>query len=64
VLGRHEISIASVIQKARHAGTTVPLVLRTHRARGRNLERALAAIAKLDGVRAAPVAIRIEERLA
>jgi hypothetical protein len=39
-------------------------VLRTHRARGRNLERALAAIAKLDGVRAAPVAIRIEERLA
>lgn len=63
VLGRHEISIASVIQKAPHARTTVPLVLRTHRARGRNLERALAAITKLEGVRAAPVAIRIEERL-
>jgi len=63
VLGRHDVSIASVIQKARHGRTTVPMVLRTHRVRGRNLARALAAITKLDGVRGAPVAIRIEEGL-
>jgi len=63
VLGRHDISIASVIQKERRAGTTVPVVLRTHRARERDLARALARIARLDGVRRRPVSIRIEERL-
>jgi len=64
VLGRNDVSIASVIQKARLAKTTVPLVLRTHRARRRNLDRALAAIATIDGVRGAPLAIAIEEALA
>lgn len=64
VLGRNAVSIASVIQKAPEGGRSVPLVLRTHRARRRNLDRALAAIAKLDGVRGTPVAIPIEERLA
>jgi hypothetical protein len=34
VSGRFDISIASVIQKDRRAGTTVPIVIRTHRARG------------------------------
>jgi homoserine dehydrogenase len=63
VLGRHDISIASVIQKERRAGTTVPVVLRTHRARERDLARALARIARLGGVRGRPVSIRIEERL-
>src|SRR6185503_20575603 len=46
VLGREDISIASVIQKERRAGTTVPIVLRTHRARERNVSRALAAIGR------------------
>ena len=62
VLGRFDISIASVIQKERRARTTVPVVIRTHRARERGLQRALAAIARLPVVRGA-VAIRIEERL-
>jgi homoserine dehydrogenase len=63
VLGRFDISIASVIQKDRRAGTTVPIVIRTHRAREKNLAKALAAIDALDGVRGKPVAIRIEEQL-
>ena len=63
VLGRFDISIASVIQKERRAGTTVPLVMRTHKARDRNLRRAFAAIGRMDGVRGKAMAIRIEERL-
>jgi homoserine dehydrogenase len=61
VLGRCDISIASVIQKERRAGTTVPIVIRTHRVRERNLARALAAIDRLAVVRGRPVSIRIEE---
>jgi homoserine dehydrogenase len=61
VLGRCDISIASVIQKERRAGTTVPIVIRTHRARERDLARALAAIGRLSAVRGRPVSIRIEE---
>jgi homoserine dehydrogenase len=63
LLGRFDISIASVIQRDRRAGTTVPLVLRTHRVRERNLRRALEAIKGLDVVRGRPVSIRIEEQL-
>jgi homoserine dehydrogenase len=63
VLGREEISIASVIQKERRAGTTVPIVLRTHRARERNVARALAAIRRFSVVRGRPVSIRIEEEI-
>jgi homoserine dehydrogenase len=64
VLGRNGISIASVIQQGRaEEETTVPVVMRTHEARERNLKRALAAItrAKLAGAR--PAFIRIEEQL-
>ena len=64
ILARFDISIASVIQKDRRAGTTVPIVLRTHRARERDLARALGAIRRLAGVRGRPVSIRIEEQLA
>jgi homoserine dehydrogenase len=63
VLGRFDISIASVLQKERRAETTVPIVIRTHRAQEQNLAKALAAIDALDTVRGKPVAIRIEEQL-
>jgi len=62
VLGRSGVSIASVIQRER-GEAVVPIVMRTHRARERNLRRALAAIAKLDVIRGRPVAIRIEDQL-
>jgi homoserine dehydrogenase len=63
VLGRCDISIASVLQRERRAGTTVPIVIRTHRARERDLARALAAIRRLAVVRGRPVSIRIDEQL-
>jgi homoserine dehydrogenase len=64
VLGRFDISIAAVIQQERRAGTTVPVVIRTHRARERNLSKALGAIDRLATVKGKPVCIRIEEQLA
>ncbi len=63
VLGRNELSIVSVIQKGRGVETTVPVIMRTHEARERNLKRALAAIGRLKMVEGPPVFIRIEERL-
>jgi homoserine dehydrogenase len=62
VLGRAGVSIASVIQRER-GESTVPIVMRTHQGRERDLRRALATIAKLDVVRGKPVAIRIEDQL-
>jgi len=63
ILGKCNISIASVLQKERRAGTSVPIVIRTHQARERDLARALGAIDRLSVVRGRPVSIRIEEQL-
>jgi homoserine dehydrogenase len=62
-LGRAGISIASVIQKERERGAAVPIVIRTHHARERDLRRALRAIDRLGAVRAKSTCIRIEENL-
>lgn len=63
ILGQAGISIASVIQKERERSAAVPVVMRTHRARERQLRRALRAIERLAVVRATPTLIRIEENL-
>jgi homoserine dehydrogenase len=63
VLGRNGISIASVIQQERGMTTTVPVIMRTHEARERDLRRALAAISRMKMAGRAPAFIRIEERL-
>jgi homoserine dehydrogenase len=63
VLGRNQISIASVIQQGRGVETTVPVIMRSHQARERNLKRALAAIIRLEMVEGPPAFIRIEEEL-
>jgi homoserine dehydrogenase len=63
VLGRNGISIASVIQQERGMATTVPVIMRTHEARERDLRRALAAISRMKMAGRAPAFIRIEERL-
>jgi homoserine dehydrogenase len=63
VLGRHQISIASVIQQERAEETTVPVIMRTHHARERNLRRALAAIGRLKMIQGPPAFIRIEANL-
>ncbi|OGK93835.1 MAG: homoserine dehydrogenase, partial [Candidatus Rokubacteria bacterium GWC2_70_24] len=47
ILGRHDISLVSVLQKARAEGEAVPVVMLTHDARERDMRAALAAIDRL-----------------
>lgn len=61
VLGNHNVSIASVIQKARHAQEGVPIVMLTHEAREGDLKTALAGIDRLDVVSAQTICLRVEE---
>ncbi len=63
VLGRHRISIASVIQQGRDREGSVPVIMRTHEARERDLKQALGAIGRLRMVGAPPAFVRIEEKL-
>jgi homoserine dehydrogenase len=63
VLGAHNISISSVIQKGRKAGEAVPLVITTHKACEKELRTAIAEIEKLDTVLDSVMFIRIEETL-
>lgn len=63
ILGRHHISIAAVIQREREHGANVPIVIRTHHARERDLRRALHTIDRLAVMRAKSVLIRIEDSL-
>jgi homoserine dehydrogenase len=60
LLGRHEISIASVIQKGRAAAEAVPVVMMTHEARERDMRQALAAIDRLPVVAGPTIMIRVE----
>jgi homoserine dehydrogenase len=59
-LGDHGISIASVVQRDRGSSGPVPIVIRTHEARERDLRHALERVRSRPAVRGAPVAIRIE----
>ncbi|GBE01483.1 homoserine dehydrogenase [bacterium BMS3Bbin06] len=60
ILGDGNISIASVIQKGRKAGETVPLVLLTHTARERDVLKAIKEIDALDVVSERTTFIRVE----
>jgi homoserine dehydrogenase len=60
ILARHEISIASVIQKEREKGRAVPIVLMTHEARGAAVRAALDEVGRLPTVSGAPLCIRVE----
>jgi homoserine dehydrogenase len=61
VLGRHNISIASVIQKGRRLGETVPLVMMTHHACECDMQAALREIDQIaSDVTAKTVLIRVE----
>ena len=60
VLGRHGISIASVIQKGRHEERAVPVVFVTHSACERDVQDALAEIDRLDVVTEKTMLIRLE----
>jgi homoserine dehydrogenase len=63
VLGRHDISIASMIQPERHEEEAVPIVLMTHEAREASVRSALDEIDALDMVREKSRLIRIESEL-
>lgn len=60
VLGGNNISIASVIQKDRKEGKAVPLVMLTHKAKEKDVSRALGKIDSLPIVAAKSHLIRVE----
>jgi homoserine dehydrogenase len=61
ILARHDISIASVIQRGRKAGSAVPIVMMTHSAKEASVRKALDEIGRKKIVTAPPVCIRVEE---
>jgi homoserine dehydrogenase len=62
VLGHHQISISSVLQKGR-GETSVPIFIVTHRARERDMRNALAEVDRLPDVLDRTRMIRIENEL-
>lgn len=63
ILGEHNISISSVLQKGRNEEKAVPLVIITHKAQEKNVRHALSAIDSLDIVLDKTKLIRIEDNL-
>jgi homoserine dehydrogenase len=60
ILGRHDISLLSVLQKGRAHGEAVPVVMMTHEARERDMRAALAEIDLLPVVASHTTMIRVE----
>lgn len=60
ILGDHEISVTSVIQKGRKVKGAVPVVMLTHEALERNVFRAISLIDQLDILTDRTVIIRVE----
>lgn len=63
ILAQHQISIASVSQKARMRERIVPIIMMTHEAKESALSRALEKINGLDMIRKKSVVIRSEKEL-
>jgi homoserine dehydrogenase len=63
ILGENNISIATVIQKARIENSAVPVVMTTYKAKEKNVREALKKIDKLDIVLDKTILIRIEDEL-
>jgi homoserine dehydrogenase len=61
VLGDHQISIASVIQKGREEKGSVPVVMLTHEAQESNVTKALSLMENLDVLTDETMMIRVEE---
>jgi len=62
ILGAHNISIASVIQKRREENGSVPVVMLTHEARECDVRKSLEIIDKLDIVTEKTVLFRVEKK--
>jgi len=63
VLGRHRISIESMMQPHRHEADAVPIIMMTHEALERDVRAALAEIDGLDAVRGESLLVRVEEQM-
>ena len=63
VLGRHNISIESMVQPHRHKVGAVPIVFVTHEAQENDVAAALAEIDNLDVIQEETLLIRIENQL-
>lgn len=59
-LGRYGISISSMLQKGRREGQTVPIVIKTHTARERDVQMALSQINRMSFMSEPTTLIRIE----
>jgi homoserine dehydrogenase len=62
ILGEHSISISSVIQKGREINGSVPIVMLTHEAQEKNVNKAIALIDNLDVLNGKTNMIRVEDR--
>jgi homoserine dehydrogenase len=63
ILGKNDISIASVIQKGRRIKGAVPVVMMTHEAKEKNVHRALREIDQLGVILGKTIFIRVENEL-
>jgi homoserine dehydrogenase len=63
ILGKHDISIASVIQKGRRIKGSVPIVMMTHEAKEKNVRQALKEIDRLGVILGKTMYIRVENEL-
>ncbi|MDD3277180.1 MAG: ACT domain-containing protein, partial [Kiritimatiellales bacterium] len=61
VLGKNQISIASIMQKEQNAGEQVPVVFLTHKALEKNFAAAMEEIEQLNVVDGKPVRMAIED---
>ena len=61
ILGKNNISIASVFQKGRNKEEAVPIVMMTHEATEKNISTAIKKIDKLPAIKGKSVRIRVEE---
>ena len=61
ILGDHQISISSVIQKGRETEGTVPILMLTHEAKESNVIKALSLIDQLDVLTDRTMVIRVEQ---
>lgn len=62
ILAEHQISISSVIQKGRESEGSVPIVMLTHKARERSVQKAISLIDQLEVLPDKTVMIRVEDR--
>ena len=60
ILGRHKISISSVIQKAHKTGDAVPVVMMIHEAKEADMQKALKEIDRLNVIKQKSFLLRVE----